>query len=193
MLHHANSNLEGEIRFADETIRFNSPLFGDYNFYNLLAAACVGKHFGVAGEKISNAICGYTPANNRSQRLTHAGNEFILDAYNANPTSMRAALENFAAMKADFKLPILADMFELGEESAQAHEEIVRLLQELGFSQAALVGPAFARALKTTPGDYLSFENVDALKEWFSKQPFNGGLFLLKGSRKMQLEKLLAN
>ena len=164
-------------------------LYGEYNFYNILAAICVGTSLGVPTKKINAAIEGYTPENNRSQLLATPSNQLILDAYNANPTSMRAALENFSRIKDRSKMAILGDMLELGDESESEHALILALLDGLEIGQVVLVGPMFARA--NSAGRFPSFADVSAAAAWLENYPVKGCSVLLKGSRRIGLEKLI--
>jgi UDP-N-acetylmuramoyl-tripeptide--D-alanyl-D-alanine ligase len=148
-----------------------------------LAAVCIGQHFGVPDELIAGALTEYTPSNNRSQFSDTGRNHLILDAYNANPTSMAAALRNFAAMASERpKLAILGDMRELGAESPAEHAAIVNLVRELGLD-AHYVGPEFQR---TTPAQ--AFPDAAALLTLLKQEPLTGHLVLVKGSRGIRLE-----
>ena len=161
-------------------------LIGDYNLPNALAAVCIGQYFGVPDELIAGALSDYTPSNSRSEFRDTGRNHLVLDAYNANPTSMAAALRNFAAMSSDRpKLAILGDMRELGGESAAEHAAIVSLVRELGLD-AHYVGPEFQR---TTPAQ--AFPHAAALLELLQHEPLTGHLVLVKGSRGIKLETLV--
>ncbi|HNA32053.1 MAG TPA: UDP-N-acetylmuramoyl-tripeptide--D-alanyl-D-alanine ligase [Flavobacteriales bacterium] len=166
-----------------------TQLIGNYNAPNALAAVCIGHHFGVPGETIAGAITDYQPANSRSQFKDTGRNQLILDAYNANPTSMRAALENFAAMHSNRKkLAILGDMLELGAVSQAEHKGIIALTQQLGL-EAVFVGSEFMRA--ASGSDVPCHASVaDALKALQAAPP-TGCLILVKGSRGVKLEKVL--
>ncbi|MBF9221961.1 UDP-N-acetylmuramoyl-tripeptide--D-alanyl-D-alanine ligase [Hymenobacter ruricola] len=182
------------LRLADGT-DVAAQLTGDYNFPNLAAAAAVGLHFGVAPERVAAALAQYNPQNNRSQLLrTARGNDLILDAYNANPSSMAAALRSFAARPgapAD-KLVILGDMFELGDASRAEHRALGKLLLGLGLGGAILIGPEMAQAWnKCAPANTLHFHTKEAAVDWLRRQPLTGRQILLKGSRGMGLETLL--
>ncbi|MBS1667934.1 MAG: UDP-N-acetylmuramoyl-tripeptide--D-alanyl-D-alanine ligase [Bacteroidetes bacterium] len=165
-----------------------TQLVGDYNFPNVLAAVAVGKYFNIADEKIKAAIENYTPTNSRSQMVEKGGNKIIMDAYNANPSSMKAAIENFAHLKqAEKKVLILGAMAELGEESLDEHQSIVELIKKYNWNQVVLVGGDFLKISHP----YLSFANSMEAKRWFDKTRFNGCYILVKGSRSMQMEKIL--
>lgn len=140
---------------------------------------------------IREAIASYIPSNNRSQILKQGSNTFILDAYNANPSSMMAALENFKLMPVDNKIVILGDMLELGKVSSEEHKQIVEVVMKENFRKAIFVGEEFGNVLAGTFGEALHFNTVTALKDWFDQQNFSGYTFLLKGSRRIGLEKLV--
>lgn len=166
-----------------------TQLIGNYNAPNALAAVCIGHQFGVPDEAIAGAITDYRPANSRSQFKDTGKNQLVLDAYNANPTSMRAALENFAAMHGDRqKLAILGDMLELGEVSRAEHEGIVVLTQQLGLD-AVLVGPEFMQAAPEVA--LRRFPNVAAAVEALKAAKPTGLLVLVKGSRGVKLEEVV--
>ena len=154
-----------------------------------MTAIALGKYFKVPAHKIKAAIEEYVPSNNRSQLIHLGEHTLFLDAYNANPDSMRQAILNLAAMKGAHKVAILGDMLELGESGAEEHRRIARLALEQGFDQVVLVGPAFAEAAREARLHH--FENVDALREWFMLQDFPPSLLLIKASRGMRMERLL--
>jgi len=166
-----------------------TQLAGAYNLPNLLAAVTVGLHFGLSAGQIDAGIAGYVPSNNRSQLEKRGSNLLLLDMYNANPSSMRAALENFAAMKGEKKLLILGDMLELGEASAAEHQRIVDLLEEKKFSDVLLVGPEFQ---KTSDQIGLKrFSNSEEATDYLKKHRAENALVLVKGSRGIKLENVL--
>lgn len=164
-----------------------TQLVGDYNLPNVLAAITIGKYFSVPPEKIKAAIENYTPSNSRSQLLTKGTTTIILDAYNANPSSMKLAIENFAKLPAENKVLLLGAMAELGEESMNEHKAIADLLQSKQWKQVALVGGDFLKIKHP----YLSFANATEAKEWLQAQPLDNTHILVKGSRSMQMEKVL--
>lgn len=166
-----------------------SKLVGDYNFENLLAAACVGKYFEVDPLKIQEALAEYIPANNRSQLIRKEKNTIIMDAYNANPTSMMAALTNFSSIKNDNKCVILGDMLELGEVSEEEHQKIVTYIENQNFSDVFLVGEQFKNTKDRT--EKKKFEHVELLSNYLKTQPIENKLVLIKGSRGIHLEKIL--
>jgi UDP-N-acetylmuramoyl-tripeptide--D-alanyl-D-alanine ligase len=180
-----------EARFRDDygqTITIASHLIGDYNFNNIMTAIALGRYFKVPSAKIKAAIEGYIPSNNRSQLVQHGKNTFIMDAYNANPSSMQGALLNFKKMDAPKKIAILGEMRELGTESDMEHSRIFALAKSMNFEALILVGKEFGEAKDATA---LYFETVEALKHWFDQQHFEGITFLVKGSRGIRLEVLL--
>lgn len=165
-----------------------TKLVGAYNLPNVLAAVAVGKYFGVPSEKIKKAIEEYVPSNSRSQLLEKGGNQIILDAYNANPSSMKEAVENFAKLQVENKILMLGAMAELGEATEQEHLQLVDLIKTHPWKQVILVGEAFEK----TRHDFLQFKDVTAAAEWFKSQNISGCHLLIKGSRSMQMEKILA-
>ncbi len=167
-----------------------SALVGIYNFGNMMTAIALGKYFKVSGEAIKAAIEGYIPQNNRSELRKIASNTFILDAYNANPTSTNAALENFEKLKATHKVIILGDMLELGKYSKRAHREILDRIKAIETKAVYLVGPNYQAAI--LPSDEVhACSDVDALKSALSSNTWENSLILLKGSRSIGLEKIL--
>jgi len=164
-------------------------LIGDYNAPNALAAICIGRHFGVPDELIVGALSNYVPGNNRSQLKDTDRNRLVLDAYNANPTSMAAALENFAHLNTERKkLVILGDMRELGETSRSEHAAIIQLVKRLGLD-AVLVGPEFMQAAPEVA--LRRFPNVAAAVEALKAAKPTGLLVLVKGSRGVKLEEVV--
>jgi len=162
-------------------------LVGEYNLPNVLCAVTVGKYFNVPDEKIKAAIAEYIPSNSRSQLIEIGGNKIVLDAYNANPSSMKAAIENFSKLQSGNKVLLIGGMMELGEESVQEHQNIINLIQEYPWSKVVLVGGDFARL--SHPFIYLN--NSSEAKEWYQQQHFHNAHILIKGSRSMQMEKIL--
>jgi UDP-N-acetylmuramoyl-tripeptide--D-alanyl-D-alanine ligase len=165
-----------------------TQLVGDYNLPNILCAVTIGKYFKVPDEKIKTAIENYIPSNSRSQLLEKGNNKIILDAYNANPTSMKAAIENFAAIVTDKKKIIfIGAMMEMGEQSIQEHEQIIALLQQFKWEQVILVGGDFKRVQHP----FLYMNNSIEAKAYYSEQKFENSFCLIKGSRSIQMEKIL--
>lgn len=176
-----------KIQFED--VKIYSNLFGSYNYSNIMCAIAVGKYFGVSNQQIKSAIENYHPENARSQMIEKNGYQLILDSYNANPTSMQHALESFAKSSSKNKIVILGDMFELGEYAAQEHQKIADLATQLKLNTIVLVGNEFS---KTQTSDYIiKFSNSEETKIWFQQQHFSGSEILLKGSRSMQMEKVV--
>jgi UDP-N-acetylmuramoyl-tripeptide--D-alanyl-D-alanine ligase len=175
--------------FPKGVLYLNSNLIGNYNFENILAAACVGQYFGVDPLKIQEAIKEYFPGNNRSQLIKKGTNTIIMDAYNANPSSMQASIKNFFTIPGENKYLILGDMLELGKSSAEEHQNIIELLSSLDLKNVFLIGKNFASANFSEP--VLSFETTGSCISYLQKNPIKNGLILIKGSRGMQLEKVL--
>nr|HPN18585.1 cyanophycin synthetase [Chitinophagales bacterium] len=176
-----------KIQFED--IEIDSNLFGSYNYSNIMCAIAVGKHFGVSNQQIQNAISNYHPENARSQVIEKNGYKLILDAYNANPTSMQHALESFAKSSDKKKMVILGDMFELGDDAPKEHQHIANLSEQLKFDNIILVGNEFSKT--QTSDAVLKFKTTEAAHIWFEQQDFTGSEILLKGSRSMKMEKIL--
>jgi UDP-N-acetylmuramoyl-tripeptide--D-alanyl-D-alanine ligase len=164
-----------------------SQLVGEYNKANIDAAVCIGLHFGIAFDTIRNAIETYIPDNARSQLMKKGNNTIILDAYNANPTSMQAAIENFAKMEGEHKYLFLGGMMELGKDSIEEHQSLIGLLTRLKLNNTILVGGDFAHV--NHPFQF--FENVTAAAEWLKDNLPNNAHLLIKGSRSTKMEKLL--
>ena len=162
-------------------------LVGAYNANNVLAALAIGRHFGVDLEDALQAASDYVPANSRSQMTRTEKNTLILDAYNANPTSMAAALDNFAAVNDPCKVALLGDMRELGADSVQEHVAIVR---RLGRLKTCLVGEEFRKALEITgtPENVSWFATSETLAAWLKDHPLEGAVVLVKGSRGIRME-----
>lgn len=165
----------------------DTRLIGDYNAENILAAATIGNYFGLSNEEIKRGLETYEPKNNRSQLMVTDKNKLIVDAYNANPTSMKAAIGNFATMQVSPKAAILGDMLELGEYSADEHQAIVSELEKAGFEQVVLVGPEFV-ACKS---GFHTFEKVEEARVFLENNPIEAYYVLIKGSRGIKLEKVI--
>ena len=164
-------------------------LIGSYNLDNVLVAVAIGRYFKIPAERISRAIASYEPNNNRSQFKETEHNKLIIDAYNANPSSMKAAIDNFAAMQVDTpKAVILGDMRELGETSDALHAEIVKQIEQAGFDKVYLCGEHFS-SIGTS---FMHFPNIEELMSELTKNPLEGYHILIKGSRGMTLEKTLS-
>jgi len=176
------------IGFEDTVIQ--SHLIGLYNANNINAAIAIGKHFGVSNAAIKAAIEGYIPENNRSQLLHKNTNEIILDAYNANPSSIKVAVENFLQLEKAGKVAILGDMFELGNESLEEHKAIVQSLENETQVDCYFVGKDFY-ANRIANAHFHFYETFDAFAESVKANPFRNKMMLIKGSRGMALERLL--
>lgn len=182
-----NPNLTFEWRQQGKLHTVETHLIGSYNIKNVLAAVAVGCYFKIPAERISCAIAAYEPTNNRSQLKQTADNTLIIDAYNANPTSMKEALANFASLPDVPKAVILGDMFELGTESGRLHEEIVRLLQQSQFDRVCLCGNHFRKAAGNA---FTTYPTTETLLEALREEPLKGYIILIKGSHSMRLEKV---
>jgi len=183
--------LNVEITHGATTGVIHTALVGDYNLPNVLVAVAVAKHFGVPDVRIRKAIEQYTPSNSRSQLLEKDGNHIILDAYNANPSSMRAAIENFAKLPGadpNKKILILGAMAELGPESVHEHQGIVDLIGQYPWREVVLVGGDFLKLRH----QYKSFANSKEAAQWFHHAGIKDAWLLIKGSRSSRMEEVLA-
>jgi UDP-N-acetylmuramoyl-tripeptide--D-alanyl-D-alanine ligase len=169
----------------EKHIRTN--LVGEYNLPNILAAITVGKYFNVTEKNIKAAIESYIPSNSRSQLIQKGSNKIILDAYNANPSSMKLSIENFANLPGSGKVLMLGGMAELGKESLMEHKNIIDLIKKFPWKYVVLVGGDFLKI----EHPYLKFESSQKAKEWLQQQHFENTYFLIKGSRSIQMEKVL--
>ena len=168
-----------------------SHLEGEYNHANIAAAIAVGHFFDIPQERMADAIANYIPDNNRSQRVTSEHNVLIVDCYNANPSSMAAAIENMRAEQAEHKLLILGDMLELGEWSAEEHRHTLELALAIDDVEIFTVGANFREAARTLMADVKCFDNTAILGEYLTLNAMRGRTILLKGSRGMALEKII--
>ena len=170
-----------------------TKLVGAYNAANVMAALAVGRQFGIPLKDGLAAIAAYTPSNNRSQMTRTERNVIIEDAYNANPSSMAAALENFALLQSDCKIVMLGDMRELGEDSVKEHVRILKKLDECGLTHACLVGEEFRKALEEagTPAFVKWFATSDDLAAALAERPLTGATVLVKGSNSMRMGKVI--
>lgn len=192
-----SADVVGNIESVDPflTVRFqkgfegliHTSLVGGYNLPNVLAAVAVGKTFGVPHNKIKAALEAYQPSNSRSQLVVKGSNKIIVDAYNANPNSMQAAIDNFARSKEQDKVLVLGAMAELGEDSLKEHQALVEQMEQHQWKAVLLVGGDFEKL--THP--YLQFGNAAEAGEWLRKTGFERSNFLVKGSRSMQMETVL--
>jgi len=164
-----------------------TSLVGAYNLPNVLLGVALGKHFNVPDHKIKKALEDYKPSNSRSQLVKKGTNDIILDAYNANPSSMKAAIENFSKMEGSRKVLILGGMMELGSQSIEEHQQLIDLIKKYEWEKVVLVGGDFSR----TNHDFLTFRDSTEAAEWFKKQQFQNSSILIKGSRSTAMEKVL--
>ncbi|WP_308226100.1 UDP-N-acetylmuramoyl-tripeptide--D-alanyl-D-alanine ligase [uncultured Prevotella sp.] len=196
-----NLYVQGRVTGCEPTLNFewksetdatwygvNTHLIGTYNIANMLAAATIGLYFGVSAQQINHALSGYVPSNNRSQFEQTKDNRLIVDAYNANPTSMAAALDNFAQIKAEHKMVIIGDMKELGVVSHDEHQKIVDMLKALDIETVWLVGAEFEHC--DTPQSFRLFDNVEQVKEAIAADKPHGKYILVKGSNSTKLFEL---
>lgn len=174
-----------KLSYNDKIIQSN--LVGAYNYSNIAAAITIGTYLKVSDIDIKEALESYVPKNNRSQIIETKNNEIILDAYNANPSSMKVALENFESITTTTKVVILGDMFELGDDSLQEHQAIVDLTISLNFDSVYFVGENFNR-IKTGKHQFKTYENFE---DYIKKNPLENKSILIKGSRGMRLERIL--
>ncbi len=179
--------LSVRFRVGDEELEAQTHLIGAYNAENVMAAVCIGTYFGVSAKEIKQALEAYEPTNNRSQYMKTEKNALIVDAYNANPTSMTAAVENFWKVQLPNKCLILGEMRELGAESETEHKKLVALLKEKGFEDVLLVGHCF----DGLADGYLHFEDTEALMDYLKAHPMEGKTILVKGSNGNHLTKTL--
>ncbi len=170
-----------------DSFRLNTQLVGTYNAENVLAAVLVGDYFGISMDKIRRGIETYFPQNNRSQLTQTEHNKLLIDAYNANPSSMRAAIQNFKNADSENKTLILGDMFELGDQSFDEHQQIVDLIESYHFDSVYLVGKYFGQVNHS----YVSFETTEELIQFLKGNPIHDRFILVKGSRGMKLENIL--
>ena len=170
-------------------IFIQTQLIGKYNFENVLASICIGNYFDISKEKIKLGIENYKPENNRSQFHKTAKNTLILDFYNANPTSMQIAIENFSCIKADEKMLILGDMLELGKDSFKEHKEILNQISQCNFKELIFIGKEFFKFSLKYP--YIFFQKIDDFLKENKFKNYQNKFILLKASRGIQLEKLL--
>ncbi len=179
--------LEVTITNDAELGSIKTNLVGEYNLPNILLAVAVGKYFKVPAEKIRAALENYLPSNSRSQLIEKNSNKIILDAYNANPTSMKAAIENFAKMDGESKVLLLGGMMELGQESLHEHQQLIELIKKYSWKNVVLVGGDFSKV--THP--FINFDNSVQAREWYQQQHYSDASVLIKGSRSTQMEKVL--
>lgn len=181
------ASLVPTISFSYKKVSFSSPLMGDYNLDNILTAIAIGEHFDVDIQDISDAIAAYQPDNNRSQLLQKGSNTVLLDAYNANPSSMQVAIRNFNKMPQEKKVLILGDMFEMGPTANQEHDELLQWAMQFGFTNVYTLGDHFGSISKnsgiTTPA------SMEELGKIIKTADYQETAFLIKGSRGMKMER----
>jgi len=166
-----------------------TQLYGSYNFSNIMAAIAVGKYFEISEHGIIQALKNYRPENNRSQLYQTQSNTLILDAYNANPDSMALAIDDFAMHRFSNPVLILGDMFELGKSSEEEHHKIIEKLSKTDFQQVIFIGKDF---YKTAPASlYRKFVTTEAAAQYLQSHPVKDAHILIKGSRGMQLERII--
>lgn len=182
--------LELEITEDEKTTEIKTRLVGNYNISNVLAAAATGKYFGLTIAEIKKGLESYTPDNNRSQVIKKGSNTLIMDAYNANPSSMKAALENFATMEGKNKFFILGDMLEMGNVSEEEHKKIIEITQQLKL-KGIFTGPVFSKMKGYSQN--LFFTSSAEVSEYLKQNIISDSLLLIKGSRGMKLETVVEN
>lgn len=182
---HLESDEFLKVKIGGEEIQ--TKFVGDYNLENIRAAFTIGKHFGVPADQMAEAIAAYEPTNNRSQKVMTDKNEIILDAYNANPESMRLALENFAKIKSEKnKVVILGDMFDMGEYGSEEHQKVLDMVSSLGF-ESYFAGEEFFKLKK----DENIFKTTEELVDYLKQNKIENSLILIKGSRGMKMESVV--
>jgi UDP-N-acetylmuramoyl-tripeptide--D-alanyl-D-alanine ligase len=193
-------NINGKVKSATPflTVEINQDEFkynvsthlvGSYNLENIIAAICVGNYFGVDSNHIKNALEEYVPSNNRSQFIKSKFNNIYLDAYNANPTSIRASLQNFMELDVKNKCLILGDMLELGEEAHGEHCEVLKFIETADFQRVILVGEMFSKIKSSDK--YVKFTNISQAISWLEENKIYNSNVLVKGSRGIQLERIV--
>jgi len=170
-----------------DNFTIQTQLVGEYNLANVLLAVSVGRHFAIDAAKIKPAIENYQPTNSRSQLIKRGTNTIILDAYNANPSSMQVAIQNFSKLEAAQKVLLLGSMAELGEQSQEEHQQLVKLIQSYPWKAVVLVGDGFGGLSHP----YVQLKNSIEAAQWFRAGQFTNTHFLIKGSRSMKMETIL--
>lgn len=191
-----NADIQGKMISANPYLsvewsghKIGTKLVGDYNFENVMAAVCVGIYFKVDANDIVEALSSYCPTNNRSQVIETGKNRVVMDAYNANPTSMSFSVKNFRNICKNDNMLILGDMRELGNESEQEHKTIIELLKELKFKNVFLVGSEFSKVSGSS--EFSSFNDVEELAQYLQQHPVSGFDILVKGSNSVHLNKII--
>ena len=180
---------EEKLKLSFESEEIYPKITGAYNLYNIGAAIVMGMHFGLSTKEIKKGIEAYAPKNNRSEWRNTTNNRVLLDAYNANPSSMQAAIASFAQLEVKNKILILGDMLELGEYQKTEHQGLLESLKKQNWSTVLLVGPLFYQLRSHSP--FKHFESLEDIKVYLEKEPVKNSTLLLKGSRGIALEQLL--
>jgi UDP-N-acetylmuramoyl-tripeptide--D-alanyl-D-alanine ligase len=176
------------VKISFKNLEIESQLIGSYNFNNIAAAITIGNYFDIDSTTVKTVLENYISTNNRSQVIQKNDVRIIMDAYNANPSSMQAALENFKNLEASSKIAILGDMFELGETAVDEHQKIAEFAEELNLKLVFLIGELFS---KTATNDSIKFIDFDTFKNNYNSTEFSNSTLLIKGSRGMKLERIL--
>lgn len=180
-------SVKAKINSSNEELEIKTQLVGDYNLNNVLASICIGHYFRVPFEEMKAGIESYAPSNNRSQAIKIGTNNIVMDAYNANPSSMSAAILNFVKLQANTKLLILGDMFEMGDESMKEHSDMIELVHAQNLQNVIFVGKDFYANKKY---NYTYFQSTEEAKEFLKNNKPENTSILVKGSRGMKLESL---
>ena len=183
------NTINPQITISLEDVTIKSNLFGKYNIENLAVAICIGKYFNMSNTLIKEGVETYTPKNNRSQIIEKGSNKIFLDAYNANPTSMQLVLMNFNDISEKNKIVFIGDMYELGENSHEMHQDIVNTIEEMNFDQTYLLGDLFNKTKFSSK--IKAFATLEDLYNNVNLEEVSNSTILIKGSRGMQLEKIL--
>lgn len=176
------------VQLIFDDVEVKTQLIGDYNYHNLTAAIGIGQYFKIPNQLIKKALENYIPNNQRSQLIQLKDTRIILDAYNANPTSMKAALASFYRNSVNHKMLILGDMFELGENAIEEHQKIVDFASNLNFNKIVLIGHNFYKTINKKAEKYKTY---DEFKNTFNKTDYSNTHILIKGSRGMALERIV--
>ena len=182
-----NSFLQVAVLTKGLECTIHTQLVGEYNLANVLGAVAVGSTFDIHINDIKKSIEEYNPSNSRSQLMKIGTNTVILDAYNANPTSMVSAINNFSQLDYPNKIIMIGAMMELGDESINEHQKIIELLEQSNWKQVVLVGGNF----NVVKHSFIYFENSTLAQKWFVESAFHNTAFLIKGSRAFQMEKII--
>lgn len=176
------------VKLTYKNFELNSHLIGTYNYPNIAAAITIGNYFNIDSTKIKSAIESYIPSNNRSQVITRKSFQIILDAYNANPTSMKAAIDNLNNLNVKHKVAILGDMFELGKNTIEEHQIIIDYIEQTSIDKIIIIGNIFG---KTNTQRCIHFTDFNHFKSTFNYNDFKNSTILIKGSRGMKMERIV--